>query len=136
MRVLIPWRSLATRTAKSSTLGGDLTRRMDRCLLGCFLSVVTITAACADDYPKTYEVIRDNRGVRQGTIEGDGVTGRQVIYNTRGRRVGTIDPEPNYSSQAPNQTLKDDSTSDREIIYDTRGRQVETVAPESDPYAP
>jgi|GEM_PF-3826095 len=55
------------------------------------------TVAVADDGTKTYEVIRDNRGIRQGTIQGDGVTNRLVVYDNRGRRIGTIDPEPDYS---------------------------------------
>lgn len=70
------------------------------------MSIAVTTRALADDAGKLYEVIRNNRGERAGTIEGDGVTSRLVIYDTRGRRIGVIDPDPDYS-QPTHPTVED-----------------------------
>jgi hypothetical protein len=66
------------------------------CLQAAAAALATILAwqiapAQADDYPKVYEVIRNIKGERTGTIECDGITSQCITRDTRGRRTGTIE---------------------------------------------
>ena len=46
-----------------------------------------------------FSVIRDQAGNRIGTMQDDGVTGRTVVYDRRGQRVGVIDRERDFSTE-------------------------------------
>lgn len=58
------------------------------------LASTVAPALAGDDYPQTYEVLRDARGNHVGTILCDGITPQCLSYDTKGRRTGTIVQEP------------------------------------------
>lgn len=86
---------------------GRHVRRLSWAFLAALATAGAARTSLAGERSSTYDVPYNNRGERQGTIQGDGVTDRLVIYDNRGRRQGYVDPQPDYSKPT-HPTLEDD----------------------------